>query len=896
MLTVSTAHAQVIYVNASATGANDGTTWDNAFTNLQNALTKSVAGNQIWVAKGIYKPAIKVDIDGNGVLENREVTFQIKSGVKLYGGFAGGEAALEDRDWKVNFTILSGDIDNNDLNADANFIAENTNQIIGNNAYHVVTTKNVTVSTLVDGVIITGGKADGLPSTSLNARGGGWVNIMAAPANASSPTMKNCTFQGSYAEREGGAWHTSSELNVKSEPRFETCQFINNTSNFGGGAIYIGSKKKGSYKPQIINCRFSGNKTFKYGGALYLSGDTATISNSVFHLNEVTVITIESNAGAGGAVYMFASKAGFSKCIFTNNKATGNGNGPYENGGGGAVYMYSVASSTEELGEANIKFESCGFYNNKTGDNPGAWGGAATHIIDSGKMKVAYANCVFSGNNAQNDGGAIANYARYMGADIAFVPSLNTSFTNCTFSNNTAGKTGGALYYDNLSTNNSSLITSKIENSILYGNTAGSSGPQIKFEGNNFIGPVVANSLIQGGHNATIGVNGGNIIGGNPLFVNAADPDGADNKPGTSDDGLRVSDASLVINTGSNLAKGILGISTDFAGEARLQGPKIDMGAYERTTVVNPPVVKKIYWLKEWSKPKPGCSNCPWTVNLLDQVFPFHPKKHLKGFPANFEWKSKAQLIIYPDSAIVTGRIASQINPSIQFEVYLKLVEANEWINWSAKNRTYSALTKEAKQVADQNYQNWQFWVLSDESRLTGKGAVSGALKLTHSPNTIQTGFQLGLGANDQDGDFGLNGEFDYNGVLYYRKARYKVCGKGSLNADAFLCEKDCSPKVENKTIARVDFSEAEKNETKPAYLVYPNPVKDRLTVELAHIQQGTYQFNLYDLKGQLVHKASTQLSNGMLTIDVRALSSGLYRLEAVSPDGKIEIYKIMHY
>jgi len=109
--------------------------------------------------------------------------------------------------------------------------------------------------------------------------------------------------------------------------------------------------------------------------------------------------------------------------------------------------MNSIASSTEELGEANITFESCGFYYNITGDNPGGWGGAATHIIDSGKMKVAYTNCVFSGNHAQDDGGAVANYARYMNANISFVPSLNTSFTNCTFNNNTAGKISANAKY-----------------------------------------------------------------------------------------------------------------------------------------------------------------------------------------------------------------------------------------------------------------------------------------------------------------------------------------------------------------------------------------------------------------------------------------------------------------
>ena len=132
----------VIYVNHDADGINNGTTWANAFTELQSALGVAEAGDEIWVAAGTYTPA-----PPNG---SRTATFELKDAVGLYGGFRATEAHRDERDPSTHATILSGDLNQDD--ADVPNAAELANETTrAENSYHVVTASGVDATAVLDG-------------------------------------------------------------------------------------------------------------------------------------------------------------------------------------------------------------------------------------------------------------------------------------------------------------------------------------------------------------------------------------------------------------------------------------------------------------------------------------------------------------------------------------------------------------------------------------------------------------------------------------------------------------------------------------------------------------------------------------------------------------------------
>ncbi|HSL60328.1 MAG TPA: hypothetical protein VK885_00995, partial [Desulfotignum sp.] len=181
----------ILYVDASATGSGYGTSWADAFTDLQAALAAAASGDEIWVAAGTYTPTSTSD---------RTVSFVLKSGVALYGGFVGGEKALRERSLDPSLTILSGDIGTEGDDTD--------------NSFHVVYADGVTGAVL-DGFTVTLGHGDG-GSKRTDYQGGG------IHTRNSAFTVSNCIFSNNKVALKvpyrngagGGMYNKDSALTV----------------------------------------------------------------------------------------------------------------------------------------------------------------------------------------------------------------------------------------------------------------------------------------------------------------------------------------------------------------------------------------------------------------------------------------------------------------------------------------------------------------------------------------------------------------------------------------------------------------------------------------------------------------------------------------------------------
>ena len=264
-----------IYVNANVSGGtSDGTSWINAFQYLQDALAVAISGDQIWVAGGVYYPDEGTGYNDNGSTQS----FQLIEGIKLYGGFAGTETLLSERDWATNPTILSGDIDKNDTNYGGSNIAETSADLEGNNSCHVVYANggdghtNITAATEVNGFIITAGNAK--VSVPYN-NGGGLYCYGEDAGNESSPALTNCRFSGNAATGVGGAIYNFGRSGVSS-PVLTNCSFSGNAADGVGGAIY-NNGYSGTSSPVLTNCSFSENVAIN-GGAIVNNGNNGTSS------------------------------------------------------------------------------------------------------------------------------------------------------------------------------------------------------------------------------------------------------------------------------------------------------------------------------------------------------------------------------------------------------------------------------------------------------------------------------------------------------------------------------------------------------------------------------------------------------------------------------------------
>ena len=323
-------YGKVIYVDDNAAGANDGSSWENAYHFLQDALMVVSAGDEIWVAQGVYKPDQFVLSKRPNL--GRAETFQLVSGVALKGGYASlGAPDPNARDIELYETILSGDLNGDDVEvAGPEDLLDELTRV--ENSYHVVTGSGTDLTAILDGFLVTGGNAlnddEGkIGGGILNKYGNPTLNNCTLKRNIavngggmynsfSSPTLNYCVFQENSADRCGGM------QNADSNPALMNCTFMRNYSYRTGGGIYNNHSNT-----LIVNCEFTGNKARLRGGGMENFLSSPNLVNCIFSGNACRY--------GGGAVFCHDSDPTLVNCTFIENKGYG----------GNAFLLFSMKSA-----------------------------------------------------------------------------------------------------------------------------------------------------------------------------------------------------------------------------------------------------------------------------------------------------------------------------------------------------------------------------------------------------------------------------------------------------------------------------------------------------------------------------------------------------------------------
>lgn len=506
-----------------ATSGSCGADWARP-CDLQYALsTLAQPGDEIWVKAGTYYPTTNPS--------DRNASFVLRDGVSLYGGFAGTETERSQRHWVAHPTILSGDIDHNDLASPA----QRAEQIQGANSLHVVYGTNVSADAVLDGFVITAGQALNSPVYDDN---GGAVKIalMWTPQPGSGRVrISNVHIMGSRA-RDGGCVYIDDTgvltdalvtgctadaigggIHVYGFPILTRVIISGNTAQRGGGmGINYGS-------PVITDLTFTNNTASLFGGGLYADYANPPITGTVFQDNF-------AGKGGGGA-YLYNANPEIIGSTFENNRTNGNGGGIFShynillrdcllannsalNGGG--IYFFEG-----DLDLTNVTING----NTASQEGGGLWASYGDQL--------QFENVTFESNTAVNDGGG------------AWVSSFVTQIKGGIFIDNVAGGWGGGLivndfefllsgglFHGNQAAMGGGLYLSgdnqQVENVTFIENSAISKGGAILIESNDSGDPCILRHLTIVGNEANTGggisnENGGSGICKSILWNNTPD-------------------------------------------------------------------------------------------------------------------------------------------------------------------------------------------------------------------------------------------------------------------------------------------------------------------------------------------------------------------------------------
>jgi type IX secretion system substrate protein len=581
------------YVNQSANGNNDGTSWVDAYTDLQVALDSAEAGDEIWVAEGTYLPG-----------SDPNATFLIDKDLKLYGGFAGMECNLSERDIVLHPTILSGDVIGDDVSDD--FVNNRDD-----NLFTVIDiTSEITNETLIDGFTISNGHADGLINNQVS-RGAGIHSL-------GSPIINNCFFTQNYASIYGaGAYFWAGTFTDGVSVEVNNCRFEKNKSDGDGGGLMMDTNGQNPTFT-VTSCEFSENMAESNGGGARLLtredaiGTTFLVDSCLFELNnstfssglltqmngvnnqfelknstflkneaelDATVIVVGYGIGTGNATVdsciFDGNTSGFSGAIefinndnseidfiLSNSTLTDN-----EGKEGGAIGIYPQGN-----GKTDLLIENCEIENNVATTR----GGGIQFWQDAGNINVTISKTKIL-NNQSPKGGAIDAY--FFNQNLPFPDNVNIVLENTLIAQN--------------SSNEAAINLSELDSFIMINCTV--AGNQSKGIGiSNGTKLTLQNTILHNNGttefealttDVTVTSYGGNLIGDSSLVDYALTYDLQNTDPLLDAEYYPIAPNSPAIDNGvdlSNLPP------TDLDGNERpYMGGCVDIGAYESDVIVS---------------------------------------------------------------------------------------------------------------------------------------------------------------------------------------------------------------------------------------------------------------------------------------------------------------------
>ena len=383
-----------------------------------------MSGDELWVKAGTYKPSIV------GLADPRDATFALKSGVALYGGFAGGETVRSQRnlDPATNGTVLSGDFNGDDVvyYSQGLVYTENNDE----NARHVVLAEDTDSATRLDGFTIRSGHAstptpDLCGSEILDCRVGGGVYILGG-----SPVLTNLVIKENRARAAGGISISSAS------PTLTNVTITLNTGVAGGGlraffsdltmtnvTISSNSERPNGWwsmdsrpRSTLTNLIVRDNIIFQgfpiNGGGMFIKDSDTTMTNAVFATNYVNFLgTGFPDLGGGGALMLHGGRATLTNAIFSGNHApvggvilnyssltltnvTFSGNAASGVEPGSALLNYGVATLRNSIVWGNYDGDEIGNFGSVTVSDSIVRGGyPGTNVLDSDPQFVRPVSC-----------------------------------------------------------------------------------------------------------------------------------------------------------------------------------------------------------------------------------------------------------------------------------------------------------------------------------------------------------------------------------------------------------------------------------------------------------------------------------------------------------------------